>query len=436
MYFLYLRKYAVLPLKLVLLNCCSNIFMMRIKLFIQFLIITSLLSCAVSAQKSSYKPYIADAAAKKAKIITGADQTTLYIEYLKGKNIGMVINQTSVIGKNQTLSLDSLLKLGISIKKVYGPEHGFRGNASNGADVNNSTDAKSGIAVISLYGNKHYKPTPADLQGIDLMIFDIQDVGARFYTYLSTLQYVMEACAENNIELMIFDRPNPNGAVVDGPILDTAYKSFVGLNPIPIAHGLTIAEYAQMLNGEGWLKNKVQCKLRIIKVANYTHASAYTLPVNPSPNLNTQQSILLYPSVCLFEGTTLSLGRGTLFPFLQIGHPSLEGKYSYSFKPVSMPGMSDEPPLKNKVCYGIDLKNYNTTSINKSGKINLAWLMELYRAFPDKAHFFNAYFSKLAGTDQLRKQIEAGESEQEIRASWEPALSNYKTMRAKYLLYP
>ncbi|WP_428330600.1 exo-beta-N-acetylmuramidase NamZ family protein [Mucilaginibacter sp.] len=410
--------------------------MMRIKLFIQFLIITSLLSCAVSAQKSSYKPYIADAAAKKAKIITGADQTTLYIEYLKGKNIGMVINQTSVIGKNQTLSLDSLLKLGISIKKVYGPEHGFRGNASNGADVNNSTDAKSGIAVISLYGNKHYKPTPADLQGIDLMIFDIQDVGARFYTYLSTLQYVMEACAENNIELMIFDRPNPNGAVVDGPILDTAYKSFVGLNPIPIAHGLTIAEYAQMLNGEGWLKNKVQCKLRIIKVANYTHASAYTLPVNPSPNLNTQQSILLYPSVCLFEGTTLSLGRGTLFPFLQIGHPSLEGKYSYSFKPVSMPGMSDEPPLKNKVCYGIDLKNYNTTSINKSGKINLAWLMELYRAFPDKAHFFNAYFSKLAGTDQLRKQIEAGESEQEIRASWEPALSNYKTMRAKYLLYP
>jgi len=324
----------------------------------------------------------------------------------------------------------------VNIKKIFGPEHGFRGDASNGADVNNSIDTKTGLPVISLYGNKHYKPTPADLSGIDLMIFDIQDVGARFYTYLSTLHYVMEACAENDIELMILDRPNPNGFYVDGPVLDTVYRSFIGLNPIPIVHGLTIAEYAQMINGEGWLKNHVQCKLKIIKVANYKHGMAYKLPVNPSPNLNTDKSILLYPSVCLFEGTTLSLGRGTMYPFLQIGHPGLAGKYSYSFRPVSIPGMSEDPPQKDKVCYGINLKNYDTDSIRTSGAINLTWLIELYKAFPDKGHFFTSYFAKLAGTGELRKQVEAGKSEKEIRASWEPALSNYKNMRVKYLLYP
>ncbi len=314
---------------------------------------------ASSAQKTVRKFH------KNDILITGADQTGLYIDYLKGKNIGMVINQSSVIGKNlATLNVDSLLKLGITVKKIFGPEHGFRGDASNGAEVNNDIDAKTGLPVISLYGNKHYKPTPADLQGIDLVIFDIQDVGARFYTYLSTLHYVMEACAENNIELMILDRPNPNGFYVDGPVLDTAYRSFIGLNPIPIAHGLTIAEYAQMINGEGWLKNRVQCRLKIIKVANYNHNSAYTLPVNPSPNLNTGKSILLYPSVCLFEGTTLSLGRGTMFPFLQIGHPALEGKYTYSFKPVSIAGMSESPPQKDKLCYGIDLENYDTNNIH------------------------------------------------------------------------
>lgn len=410
--------------------------MIEIKRLVQFSIITVLLLATATAQKSIYKPYKTNATIKKREIITGADQTNLYIDYLKGKNIGMVINQTSVIGKNHTLSLDSLLKLGIAVKKVYGPEHGFRGDASNGATVNNSIDSKSGIPVVSLYGNKHYKPTPDDLKGIDLMIFDIQDVGARFYTYLSTLHYVMEACAENNIELMILDRPNPNGFYVDGPVLDTVNRSFIGLNPIPTVHGLTIAEYAQMINGEGWLKNHVQCKLKIIKVANYTHNSTYKLPISPSPNLNTDKSILLYPAVCLFEGTTLSLGRGTMLPFLQIGHPALKGKYTYSFKPESIPGMSEDPPQKDKVCYGIDLENYNTNNIANSGQLNLTWLIELYKAFPDKEHFFNAYFTKLAGTTELRKQIEAGKSEQEIRASWEPALSNYKNMRIKYLLYP
>jgi uncharacterized protein YbbC (DUF1343 family) len=401
--------------------------------FLQLTIIAALIFGAAIVHSKPHHPEKNNKQKTQKKIIPGADQTDLYINYLKGKNIGMVINQTSVIGKRQTASVDSLLKLGIAVKKLFGPEHGFRGNASNGAKVDDSTDPNTRLPVISLYG-KHYKPTLADLKGIDLMIFDIQDVGARFYTYISTLHYVMEACAENNIELMILDRPNPN-AYVDGPVLDTTYHSFVGMHPIPITHGMTIAEYAQMVNGEGWLKNHVQCKLKIIKVANYTHASVYKLPVNPSPNLNTNQSVLLYPSLCLFEGTTLSLGRGTMFPFQVLGHPSLKGKYTYSFTPASIPGMSEDPPQKNQVCYGIDLRNYNTNIIKSNGRINLAWLIELYRVFPDKQHFFNNYFTKLAGTDALRKQLEAGKSEQEIRQSWEPALSKYKAMRLKYLLY-
>ena len=371
------------------------------------------------------------------EITPGADQTYFYLDYLKGKNVGMVINQTSVIGADHTLSVDTLLDLGIKVKKIFGPEHGFRGNASDGTNIKDTTDSFTGLPVVSLYGNKHYKPTPADLKGLDLVIFDIQDVGARFYTYLSTLHYVMEACAENGVELMIWDRPNPNGFYVDGPVLDTAFRSFVGLDPIPIVHGLTIGEYSQMINGEGWLKNHVQCKLNIIKVANYKHSDSYKLPINPSPNLNTEKSILLYPSVCLFEGTTLSLGRGTLFPFLQIGDPSLAGKYTFSFKPVSIPEMSETPPQKGKVCYGIDLKRYDANYyIRENKRINLSWLLELYKAFPDKQHFFTDYFSKLAGTSQLRSQIEAGASTAEIRKSWEPALSNYKEMRKKYLLYP
>ena len=310
----------------------------------------------------------------------------------------------------------------------------FRGNASNGASVDNSTDLKTGLPVISLYG-KHYKPTVEDLQGIDLVIFDIQDVGARFYTYISTLHYVMEACAENNIELMILDRPNPNGYYVDGPVLDTAYRSFVGMDPVPIVHGMTIGEYAQMINGEGWLKGHIQCKLKIIKVANYTHNTKYMLPVNPSPNLNTPQSILLYPGLCLFEGTVLSVGRGTMAPFTQVGHPLLKGTYDYNFTPVDIPGMSENPPLKSQVCYGISFIGRDMNKFNISNHLNIGTLLTLYKYFPDKAHFFNAYFTKLAGTDVLKKQIEAGDSEQQIRKSWEPALSNYKIMRQKYLLY-
>lgn len=410
------------------------IFMKRIKSFFDLIIPAALLLFTVTLQSNCT---FADRPASQdtvKKIITGADRIPLYFDYIKAKNIGMVVNQTSVIGRRQTTTVDSLLGLGIKIKKVFGPEHGFRGNASNGAVVGDDTDAKTGLPVISLYG-KHYKPTPADLKGLDLLIFDIQDVGARFYTYISTLHYVMEACAENNIELMVFDRPNPNGLTIDGPILDTLYRSFVGMHPIPIAHGMTIAEYAQMINGEGWLNKGIKCKLRIVKMDNYTHSMPYKLPVNPSPNLNTYQSVLLYPSVCLFEGTTLSLGRGTMEPFQIVGHPALKGKYSYSFKPVSIAGMSEDPPQKNMVCYGIDLKKYNADSLRKTGKINLSWLIKMYNDFPDKGNFFNAYFTRLAGTEQLRKQIEQGLTEQQIRSTWEPGLSKFKTVRKKYLLY-
>ncbi len=376
----------------------------------------------------------------KGKLKPGAECTEEYLPYLKGKKIGMVVNQTSVIGNK--LSVDSLLSLQINILKIFGPEHGFRGNASAGAKVDNAVDEKTGIKIISLYG-KHHKPTLEDLTGINLLIFDIQDVGARFYTYISTLHYVMEACAENNIELLILDRPNPNGFYVDGPILEEKYKSFIGMHPVPIVHGMTIGEYAQMINGEGWLGDRKTCKMKIIKVANYTHSTPYTLPVKPSPNLNTPEAISLYPSLCLFEGTVISQGRGTYFPFQVLGNPSLAGKYKFSFTPVSIPGMSETPLYQNQTCYGLDLRKYNTKTFEKTGKINLNWLIELYKAYPEKEKFFDYTqnkqinnFDKLAGNALLKQQIIEGKGEDEIRLSWEPALSQFKLKRKKYLLYP
>lgn len=373
------------------------------------------------------------------KLRTGAEQTELYLPYLKGKRIGMVVNPTSVIGN--TTVVDSLLALGVNIVKIFGPEHGFRGDASAGVKVDNSIDVKTGLAVISLYG-KHLKPTKEDMADIDLMVYDIQDVGARFYTYINTLQHVMEACGENKKEVLILDRPNPNGFYVDGPILDLKFKSGIGVNPIPIVHGLTIAEYAQMLNGEGWLANQIKCQIKIIKVSNYTHATPYVLPIKPSPNLNTPQSILLYPSLCLFEGTIISQGRGTYFPFTILGNPDLKGKYKFSFVPKGIKGMSETPLHMNKVCYGIDLRQYNTNKLRKEGKINLSWMIELYKAYPYKEKFFDfkqsnqmGNIDKLAGTADFKQQIMAGKSEEEIRQSWEPGLSQYKIMRKKYLLY-
>lgn len=371
---------------------------------------------------------------------TGAEQTERYLPLLKNKRVGMVVNPTSIIG-NQT-SVDSLLKAGVHIVKIFGPEHGFRGDASAGATVNDAVDEKTGIKAVSLYG-KHERPTAEDLADIDVMIFDIQDVGVRFYTYINTLQHVMEACAENNKQLLIFDRPNPNGFYVDGPILDPKLVSGIGLQAIPIVHGLTVGEYAQMLNGEGWLRNKEKCDINIIKVENYNHDMPYNLPVKPSPNLNTQQSIMLYPTLCLFEGTILSQGRGTQFPFTVLGAPALKGKYAFCFTPRSIKGMAETPLHQDTPCYGLDLRSYNISNIRKEKALNIKWLIELYNAYPTKADFFNnklskqmGNFDKLAGVSTLKQQIIAGKSEQEIRASWEPGLSAYKTMRKKYLLYP
>ncbi|MEZ0542832.1 exo-beta-N-acetylmuramidase NamZ family protein [Fibrella arboris] len=373
-------------------------------------------------------------------ILTGADQTNQYVPYLMGKRVGMVVNQTSIIGSRP--SVDSLLSRGVKVVRIFGPEHGFRGNASNGAKVSDEVDAKTGVPVISLYG-KNNKPTAAQLADIDVLVFDIQDVGCRFYTYINTLTHVMEACAANNKELLILDRPNPNGYVVDGPMLEDHLYSGIGMHPIPITHGMTMAEFAQMANGEGWLPNKAKCRLKIVKVAHYDHDKAYTLPVLPSPNLNTQQSILLYPSICLFEGTIVSQGRGTYMPFTVLGAPALKGKYAFSFKPVSLKGMSETPLHQDMECYGLDLRKYDTSKLRRSKQINLGWLMDMYKAYPDKERFFDRSQSKqmgdinkLAGTENLKKQIIAGVSESEIRKSWEPGLSTYKKMRKQYLLYP
>lgn len=377
---------------------------------------------------------------KKPAIKTGAEQTEKYLSYLKGKRVAVLANQTSVIGK--THLVDSLKTLGVNIVKVFGPEHGFRGKASAGASVADEIDAATGIPIISLYGKKN-KPTKEDLADVDLLIYDLQDVGCRFYTNINALARLMEACSESDKELLILDRPNPNGYLIDGPVLDMQFKSGIGMFPIPISHGLTVAEFAQMANGEGWLTNKEKCKLKIIKVANYNHDMPYVLPVSPSPNLNTQQAVLLYPSTCLFEGIYLNHGRGTYYPFTVIGSPHLKGKYSFSFTPKSIKGMAEAPLFMDEVCYGLDLRNYDVNLLRQKKQINLQWLMELYKASPNKEQFFDSKLSKqmgvierLVGSSLFRQQIIDGKSEQEIRASWEPGLSQYKIMRKKYLLYP
>lgn len=364
-------------------------------------------------------------------IKTGAEQIDRYLNLLKGKSVAIVANQTSVIGK--THLVDSLLKLNIKIIKIFSPEHGFRGETEAGEIIKSSIDEKTGLKIISLYGNNK-KPSSSDLKDVDIMIFDIQDVGVRFYTYISTLHYVMEACAENNIPLVILDRPNPLGYFVDGPILEPKFSSFVGMHPVPIVHGLTIAEYAQMINGEGWLKNKIKCKLYIINVLNYNHTYYYILPIKPSPNLVSMNAVYLYPSLCLFEGTVISVGRGTMKPFQIIGHPKLDNS-DYSFVPQPIKGMSENPPYVNQVCYGYDLSEYAVVFQRFEKQINIFWLIDLYNRLSTKTEFFNNFFDKLAGSDKLRKQIIAGKNENEIRDSWKEDILNYKKIRKKYLLY-
>lgn len=373
-------------------------------------------------------------------IKTGAEQTEKYLQLLKDKRVAIMANQTSIIGSSHLV--DSLSKLGVTIVKVFGPEHGFRGNASAGVLVADESDPVTGIPVISLYGKKN-KPSKYDMADVDILIYDLQDVGVRFYTNINALARLMEACAENGKEMLLLDRPNPNGYLIDGPVLDMKYKSGIGMFPIPMAHGLTVGEFALMANGEGWLKDKLKCKITIIPVANYNHDMPYTLPVKPSPNLNTQQAILLYPSTCMFEGVYLNHGRGTYFPFTVLGSPELKGLYSFSYTPTGIKGMAETPLFMDQVCYGIDLRNYDVNQLRKTRQINLQWIMELYKAHPHKEKFFDSRLSnqmgtieKLIGSGEFRQQIIDGKSEKEIRASWEPGLSQYKEMRKKYLLYP
>ncbi|MDT7833149.1 DUF1343 domain-containing protein [Flavobacteriaceae bacterium S356] len=366
-------------------------------------------------------------------IKTGADKTELYVSALKGKRIAIVANQTSVITKksgekNTYIHLvDSLLALNIDVKKVFAPEHGFRGKADAGEIVKDGSDTKTGLPIISLYG-KNKKPSKDQLKGIDLVVFDIQDVGARFYTYISSLHYVMEACAESNIPVILLDRPNPNGHYIDGPVLEEKHKSFVGMHPVPIVYGMTIGEYGNMINGEKWLANGIQCDLTVIPLQNYTHQSEYSLPIKPSPNLPNDKSINLYPSLCFFEGTNVNAGRGTALQFQIYGSPYLDQTNGFSYTPVSNEG-AKYPKHKDKTCYGEDLG-----STNRLHQLDLSWLIKAH-AQNSKAPFFNAFFVKLAGTSTLQEQVTKGVSEKEIKESWKTELTHFKKIRSKYLRY-
>lgn len=362
----------------------------------------------------------------------GAARTAEYLPLLEGQNVALVVNQTSMIG--DTHLADSLINLGISIKKIFAPEHGFRGTADAGEKVKDGKDIRTGVPVFSLYGKKK-KPTATDLAGIDWIVFDIQDVGARFYTYISSMHYVMESCAENNVKFMVLDRPNPNGHYVDGPVLNPDYQSFVGMHPVPVIHGMTIAEYARMINGERWLKGHVQTYLHVVTCSNYTHSTPYELPIKPSPNLPNQRSIYLYPSLCFFEGTTVSAGRGTTNQFQVYGHPDAQVG-DYTFTPIARPG-AKYPKFENKTCRGYDLTRQSLIDLHQKQRLDLSYLIDFYNAFPDKESFFlkNNFFDKLAGSERLRKAILAGQSEAEIRAGWQKELVDYQLIRKKYLLY-
>ena len=363
-------------------------------------------------------------------IRSGADLTSKYLPLLKGKSVAIVANQSSKI--RNTHLVDSLLSLHIKIKKVFCPEHGFRGMVDAGQAVASEKDAKTGLTIITLYG-KNKKPLPADLVGIDVVIFDIQDVGVRFYTYLSTLHYVMEACAENKKELIVLDRPNPNGYFIDGPVLEPALKSFLGLDPVPLVYGMTIGEYANMLNGEGWLKDGEKCNLKVIELAGYNHRDLYELPVRPSPNLPNMTSVYLYPSLGLFEGTIISVGRGTDLPFQVIGHPALKNT-PYHFTPEPKPA-AKEPKYMGQECGGYNLVDFGSQYMKNLKKIYLFWLIGTYNASPDKEHFFDENFNYHAGNTTLQQQIKEGKTEDEIRQSWQPGLNAFKVIRKKYLLY-
>lgn len=412
--------------------------------------------CSAQNQKSTTKNgqekvTQATAKTKSSVIIPGADQVREYLPMLKGKKVAMLVNHTSVIGN--THLVDALKKAGVSITVIFGPEHGFRGDAPDGEKIETSVDEKTGIPLISLYGKKN-KPAPEDLKNVDIMVYDIQDVGARFYTFISSMQYFMEAALENNIPMLILDRPNPNGFYVDGPVLDPKFKSFVGMQPVPVVYGMTIGEYANMILQQGWLSDAANAayenlkrirfkegakffQLHVVPVKNYTHKSKYVLPIKPSPHLPDMQSIYWYASTCFFEGSTFSEGRGTAKPFQYIGHPAMP-KTMFKFTPKATAG-APNPKHKNKACYGYNLSGKPEDFLKKVGnRIQLKYLLAAYKLFPNKEAFFNnpSSIHRLAGTDQLMQQIKDGKSEEEIRKSWEPELSEFKKIRKQYLMYP
>ncbi|GCC51936.1 DUF1343 domain-containing protein [Chryseotalea sanaruensis] len=390
---------------------------------IRFLSVLFLIvACSNKASHTSAESNEVEQKAESVKV--GAEQLDLLIPLLQNKPIAMVVNHTAMVGS--THLVDTLLKSGINIKKIMAPEHGFRGKADAGETVKDGADSKTGLPIVSLYGNNK-KPTNEQLSDVDIVVFDIQDVGVRFFTYISTLHYVMEACAENGKQVIVLDRPNPNGDYVDGPLLQAEHQSFVGMHPIPVVHGMTIGEYASMINGQGWIKRK--CALEVIKLKHWKHSDAYSLPNKPSPNLPNDHAIRLYPSTCLFEGTVISVGRGTQMPFEVLGHPNLKNM-SFSFTPISIEGMSKNPPFENKMCYGLDLQK---VAVKK--QLDLSYLIQLYRLYPDQEKFFIPYFEKLVGTSALREQIKNGMTEEAIRKTWEADLKNFMDIRAKYLLY-
>ena len=364
----------------------------------------------------------------KEHYVSAAMQLNDYLPLISGKRIGIVANQTSIIG--ETHLVDALLFLGIDIRKIYTPEHGFRGTADAGSKVNSGNDEKTGLPIVSLYG-KNKKPTPEMLQDIDLILFDLQDVGVRFYTYISTMSYVMEAAAENDIPVVVLDRPNPNGFYVDGPVLKAENQSFVGLHPVPVVYGMTIGEYARMVNGEGWLKDGITCDLTVIPINNYNRNAIYELPVRPSPNLPNWESVYLYPTLCFFEGSIVSVGRGTDMPFQVYGHPDMRG--SFTFTPKSTSGAS-KPLLEGQRCRGENLLEYAHNYPYNTNQLHLEWIIEAYQQLSDKS-FFTTYFHLLSGDKQLQRDIENGKSADEIRASWVKDLEAFKVIRAKYLMY-
>jgi uncharacterized protein YbbC (DUF1343 family) len=361
----------------------------------------------------------------------GAARMEEYLPALRNQKVGMVVNQTSLV--EGVHLVDTLLRSSISIKGIFAPEHGYRGDVERGKKIATAKDDATGIPVYSIYGSRK-KPSKEDLRGVEVMIFDIQDVGVRFFTYISTLHYVMEACAENDIPLLVLDRPNPIGYYVDGPVLDTTFRSFIGMHPIPVVHGMTLGEYARMINGEKWLAKGVQCTLSVVPVAGYSHSAKYQVPVPPSPNLPDMKSVYLYPSICLFEGTNVSEGRGTLKPFQQFGTPFFKGGNA-RFTPKSIPAMSQKPEYEGQVCRGYDLSGTPMEELQAIRQLELKYLLEFYRKALDKSRYFGKTFDLLAGTDLLRKQITAGKTDSQIRTSWLPGLEKFRRVRAKYLLY-